>query len=523
MNKWLLIVFAGFAGGIAFRSFFNFGISFSVFILFLGLIVLSIYFISLIRSNSGIVANKRIDAEGQDRHKGKTFLIVAIFIIAFGLGVFRFDIGDSAPPLQEYVDDTIMLSGIIVDEPDVREAHTKYVFRAQNITGRTQNSAENFLRESAAPRVKVLLMAEHYPEFQYGDRVIVRGKLEQPKNFSGSDTERVFDYISYLKKDGIYYQMFYPTIEFVEHGQGNAVKAFLLKTKQLLTNSISRAIPEPHASLVGGIVFGAKHSLGKELLDAFRAVGIIHIVVLSGYNVTIVAEWIGRLVSFAPRMVALSLSALGIVGFTIMTGAGATVVRASMMALLVLLARATGRIYEITTALIIAAFIMLLHNPNILIFDASFQLSFLATVGLIYCAPRIEHLFSFVPKKFGLREFATATVATQIFVLPLLLYMTGQLSLVSLPVNMLVLVFIPLTMLFGFLTGVIGLFSFVLSLPAAFIAYLLLSYELFIVKAFNALPFASITISNFPFMLTIIMYFLYGIGIYLLNKKGNNL
>ncbi|MDP3726417.1 MAG: ComEC/Rec2 family competence protein [bacterium] len=483
MNRWLFIAFAGFAGGIAFRSFFDFGIYFSVFLIALGIVFF------LLR-HSHILQNVRM-----------SYAFVGLVLLSFGFGVLRYDMSDVVPPLQEYTDKNITLSGIIIDEPDVREEHTKLVLKSERVFPETEiNKA-----------VKILLIAEHYPEFAYGDKVEVRGKLEMPKNFSGSDTGRVFDYVSYLKKDGIYYQMFYPKIEFVEHGQGNTVKAFLLKTKQSLTDSISRAIPEPHASLVGGIVFGAKHSLGKELLDAFRAVGIIHIVVLSGYNVTIVAEWIGRLVSFAPRAVALSLSALGIVGFTIMTGAGATIVRASMMALLVLLARATGRIYEITIALIIAATLMLIHNPHILIFDASFQLSFLATVGLIYLAPRIEHLFSFVPKKFGLREFATATVATQIFVLPLLLYMTGQLSLVSLPVNMLILVFIPLTMLFGFLTGVIGIFSFFISLPFAFVTYLLLAYELSVVEIFNALPFASITIPNVPFILTMVLYSLYGL------------
>lgn len=431
------------------------------------------------------------------------FLFAGITLVSFGLGVLRYDISDIAPPLAEYAGRNIEIAGVIVDEPDVRETHTKLTLKIEKVN-------ETNISQS----VKALLVAEQYPQFKYGDKVGVRGELQIPKNFSGSDSGRVFDYVSWLKKDGIYYQMFYPKIELVGHGNGNKIKSALFSIKHALTDSISRAIPEPHASLVGGIVFGAKHSLGEELLDAFRATGIIHIVVLSGYNVTIVAEWIGKVASFAPRYFALSLSSLGIVGFALMTGAGATIVRASIMALLVLFARATGRVYEITIALMIAATAMLIHNPHILIFDASFQLSFMATVGLIYLAPHLQKYFSFITERLGLRDVLTATIATQLFVLPLLLYMTGQLSIVSVPVNMLILAFIPFTMLFGFLTGVLGVISFLLSLPFAWVTYALLSYELTVVDIFNSLPFASVTIKNFPFAAALFLYALYGVTLF---------
>ncbi|MEK7151852.1 MAG: ComEC/Rec2 family competence protein, partial [Patescibacteria group bacterium] len=171
-------------------------------------------------------------------------------------------------------------------------------------------------------------------------------------------------------------------------------------------------------------------------------------------------------------------------------------------------ARATGRTHDITIALFLAGFLMLLHNPKILMFDPSFQLSFLATLGLIYGAPLIEKYFHLVPTRFQLREFATATIATQIFVLPLLLYMTGEFSMVALPVNLLVLVFIPLTMLFGFLTGVVGFVSTTLSVPFAAVSYLFLAYELQVVEFFSSLPFASVSVRYFPLWLLIFLYIL---------------
>ena len=216
----------------------------------------------------------------------------------------------------------------------------------------------------------------------------------------------------------------------------------------------------------------------------------------------------------------LSLGGGSIILFSIMTGAGATVVRASLMALLALLARATGRIYEITLALLFAGFAMLLYNPKILIFDPSFQLSFLATLGLIHLSPLLEKHLKFLPKTFGLRDIVSATLATQILVLPLLLYMMGKFSIVSLPVNLLVLPFIPLTMLFGFLAGTTGFISTILSFPFAFIAHLFLWYELKVVKIASAIPFASIG----GFALSgAVMFFVYAavvVLIYFFNKRG---
>ncbi|MAG12765.1 hypothetical protein CL630_03065 [bacterium] len=490
INKWLLVAFVGFTGGIAFRSFFDFGDTFVYFLTFLAVTFFILTVLSI-----------------RNRHY---FVVAGIFIFALALGTIRFDIGDILPPLGEHIDTQIVLEGAVVREPDVREGHTKLTVRADAILPDRQ----------ILEKVNVLLVVDKYPEFQYGDVVRVSGILDEPENFAQDDSDRVFDYVGYLKKDNVFYQMFYPEVEKIGVGGGNifAQKLFLIKNK--LLKSVSLTLPEPHASLVGGVVFGAKQSLGEELLEAFRAVGIIHIVVLSGYNVTIVAEWIGRLASFAPRGIALGLSVFGIVGFALMTGAGATVVRASIMALLVLLARATGRLYAITTALLIAGIAMLVHNPKILIFDASFQLSFLATVGLIYLAPHMQGIFSFVPKKFGLREFATATIATQIFVLPLLLYMTGQFSIVAVVVNILILAFIPLTMLFGFLTGVFGIVHIILSLPFAYIAYALLSYELTIVDIFSRLPFASVSVPSFPVWVMVVVYALYGLALlYLVKKK----
>ena len=460
-DKFFYAGLAGFAIGIFFRSFYDFGAIFWQFLIFLAGAVLVAGFIS------------------RNRH----LVLPAVFIFAVGLGVGRFDLSANrgiAPALETKIGQTVLLEGIISAEPDERETTTKLTIDPASSTGR------------------VLVTVASYPEFSYGNKVKLRGKLEKPKNFSELNELRQFDYVSYLTKDGIGYVMFQPVITLVASGEGNFIKEKLFDFKNSFLENVGEMIPEPAASLLGGLVVGAKRSLGSDWLEKFRQVGIIHIVVLSGYNITIVAEFIMRLLAFLPRLARLSFGGLTIILFAIMTGGSATIVRASLMAILVIVARATGRMYEITRALLLAGFLMVLHNPKILVFDTSFQLSFLSTLGLIYLSPIIEKRLGFLTEKWQLRQIAGATIATQVFVLPLLLYQMGTLSLVALPANLLILPTIPWTMLFGFLAGAIGFVSQIIALPFAFIAYLLLAFQLKIVTLFAALPFASISIPYFP-------------------------
>jgi competence protein ComEC len=176
------------------------------------------------------------------------------------------------------------------------------------------------------------------------------------------------------------------------------------------------------------------------------------------------------------------------------------------MALLVLLAKSTGRKYDITRALLLAGFFMLIHNPKILVFDISFQLSFLATLALILVSPLVEKKMIFVTKKYHLRELIVATISTQIFVLPFLFYKMGLLSVFALFTNILILPVIPLIMFLGFLTGILGFISVFLSIPIGFICSLLLSYVLKIIYIFSHLPFSSIAIKSFPIILVVIIY-----------------
>lgn len=468
----------GFVAGIFLRSFVDFGAGFALFLVLIAAVLFS--------------ANR------------KTLPLLIIFLFAAGLGMLRYDFADRSGPqvaLDSYIGQSITLEGLVVDEPDERESVTRLVI--------------------AVEKTKILITTIREPKYSYGDRISISGKLEKPENFTDETTLREVDYVSHLAKDGIYYEMFKPRIEFLARGDGNWFIEKLFAFKHAFITNINRVIPEPHSALLGGLVVGAKQSLGKKLLDDFRTVGVIHIVVLSGYNITIIAYFIEWLFSGLRKNARLIIAATAMILFALMVGASATVVRATIMALLVILARSSGRVYIVTRALLIAGFFMLLHNPKILVFDTSFQLSFLATVGLIYLSPLVESRVQWVTERCGIRAIVVATVATQLFVLPFLLYKTGVFSIVSLPVNLLILSAIPITMLFGFLAGMTAFISTVLALPFAYGAYALLAYELAVVEWFARLPFAAVALASFPLWLVVLWYAGYGVIILRMRQKNS--
>ena len=435
-------------------------------------------------------------------------LFLGLFLIGGVLGVIRLDVAtlhDRDLLLEERIGKEVTVEGIIVQEVDERAQTSRITLRASTIDGHAIDT-------------RVLVTAERFPRFSYGDKVKVEGVVTLPQTFT-TEFDRTFNYPGYLGARDITYTIPFANVMLLGDGEGNIIIATLLKLKHSFMDTVETLIPEPQAGLAEGITLGVKRALGTDLENAFRTTGIIHIVVLSGYNVTIVAEAIMRLLSyfFLPRT--RMLFGIGaIASFAIIAGLSATVVRASIMASLILVARAHGHIYGVLRALIFAGVVMLFINPKLLIFDPGFQLSFLATLGLIFLAPSIEQYFKLVPTKFQIREFFTATIATQLFVLPLLLFLVGELSIVAVLVNVLVLPVVPLAMFTTFISGVLGSISYMLALPFAYLTHLLLSYIIFVVEYFASLSYAAVVLPPFSFWWVVIGYGVLGVLSYCLLK-----
>ena len=176
------------------------------------------------------------------------------------------------------------------------------------------------------------------------------------------------------------------------------------------------------------------------------------------------------------------------------------------MAVMVLLAQTLGRRYDVLRALLLAGMVMVVINPYLLLYDIGFQLSFMATLGLVLVVPHFEA--SLIENKgvLAVRGFFLATLSTQVAVLPLLLHHIGEVSLIAVVVNVLVLPVVPVAMLLTFLTGVLATFSMPIASLVGYAASFVLGYILVIAKWFAALPFAAVTVSTFPAFGVLVLY-----------------
>jgi competence protein ComEC len=403
---------------------------------------------------------------------------LSLACVCIGLGLLRTQYAQQQfnhSPLELSVQQSVSLTGVVKREPEIRETSTHlYVAIEDDV---------------------VLVTTDRHTSTQYGDEIYIEGVLERPESFT-TELGREFNYPGYLLARGVEYKISFAHVETLSSGNGHPIIALLLEQKHRLMNGIELVLEEPQAGLGEGLLLGVKQALGEDLEDAFRTTGIIHIVVLSGYNVMLVVAFITFIFSFfLPRRARLFAGISAIILFALIVGLSATVVRACVMASLLLIAQAYGRTYDITRSLLFAGATMIAINPFLLLYDIGFQFSFMATLGLVLIAPAFEGKLVAGLSKLGVKEFLVATVATQIAVLPLLLYYVGEVSVISVVVNVLVLPVVPAAMLATFLAGVVALISLPLATPIAFVAHSILLYITSVATFFATIPFATVGIS----------------------------
>ena len=276
---------------------------------------------------------------------------------------------------------------------------------------------------------------------------------------------------------------------------------------------IGQILPEPHAGLLSGILFGTKATIAPALKDALITTGTIHVTALSGANITILVSLVGTLLLLIfSRQITAVLTCGIIIGFVLFVGPSASVVRAAIMGVLTLSSTVFGRQYAALLSLCIAVVVMLVVNPSWLT-DLSFQLSVLSTLGVIlfFKKQRLSYaewkkqqvkaqaeMPSFV-KKIGtvfyglIEDDLRMTLSAQVFTIPIILFAFGRLSLVAPLANVLIGFLIPPLTALGLFAVAFGLVWFPLGQIAGWFLWVMLSYILFIVELCARLPFASIS------------------------------
>jgi competence protein ComEC len=429
----------------------------------------------------GILALLCVLLAALDKKTLRIACVAAAFLIALGAGCIRMQAASlsSDPALEPWLGEHLSLEGIVSDAPDVRATQVRVPIRIA--TGTTPT---------------ILAIFPAHTDIYYGERVKVTGILKRPESFD-SGTGREFDYPGYLESQGITYMLERASLEHGDGFEGYAAVALAYKLRSAFLSGLGRALPEPHAGLAGGITVGDKRAMGKDLTEEFQIVSLVHIVVLSGYNITIVISALFHMLENTPRFVRFGAGGLVALFFAVMTGFASASLRAALMALIAMSGNLSGRIYRADRALVLVGAAMLAWNPYLLVFDPGFQLSFLACMGLIVFSPLFAAWYVRVPEKAGLREILVSTSSAQIAVLPLILYQSGMLSLVSLPANLLALIAVPAAMLFSAVAAVGGLVAEPIAPVIGFPAYALLSYILSVAHTLASVPFAAVTIPAF--------------------------
>lgn len=471
-----LILVMSFLLGIAWKSFWNFPSSMQLILILFAICMLIIFY------------------------RNYKAALAAFILILFVLGIYRTGV------VLKKLDNLNMLGKNLETEVLVLKS-------SENVYG------QNVILKVSDMESLILIQAPKYPEYKYGDKLRINCQLSAVEN---KGTE--FDYKMFLAKDGVFYDCEKEKLELVSKGGGNFIYRNILKVRDFFQEKIQKLLPQPEASLASGLLFGGSEGLSQKVKDDFSKTGMTHIVAVSGYNVTIIAQY---LIMFAVaiglwRKQATLFAMVGIALFVLMVGLPASAVRAGVMGSVILWAMRNGRLSQSFNAIVFAAAIMLFLNPLLLRYDIGFQLSFLATIGIISFSPLWKNILK-DHDPLGLLEIILMSLSAQLFVLPIIAYNFKQISVVSLLANLLVLPVIPLSMLLVFIVCLV-IFLEPLAIFASWFAFLPLLYEIKIIEILASFRWASVEMQNVS-ILWIVAYYCMLIAsvMYLRHKKQKNI
>ena len=481
----------------------------------------------------------------------KKIVVIGFCLLFLAAGIWRHQQAELKIINNEFkkyndIEQEIILTGIVSEEPDIRSNNIKLTIELEQIKG------------------NVLVTVNRYPEYNYGDRLEITGKLKTPHVFDPKSLRATgspateggvgedFNYKDYLAKDGIYSVMYFPEITrpgLIDEtgsrknyaGLTSGVYTKILGFKNKLRESIYKNLPPPQSSILGAIILGDKRKMSEDLKEKLNVTGVRHITAISGMHVGILTIALMSLLIGLGfwRKHAFYLTIILIALFVVMTGLQSSAIRAGIMGGLFLLAQYLGRQKSALNAIVLAAAVMLMINPLLLKLDVGFQLSFLAILGIIYLSPIFRdwiHKWFILPNPaskfraglgkqeeipniFNFKDVLAMTLAAQVFTLPILVYNFGYISLVSPITNLLIVPILPYIMGLGFVFGILGVIfqpmGWILSWPS----WLLLTYLTKIVDFFSWIPLAHLSIGNLHWAWLIISYLILGYVAWKLNKK----
>jgi competence protein ComEC len=442
-------------------------------------------------------------------HKKQYGLFVFLCLVFF-MGFTRAQWTNHAPKPTDidhynFLEKEVTLQGKVCAEPDRRSVMQKITVCVNKLIKPSEKNLEG----------KILINAPKYPLLEYDDKLEIIGLIEEPGQIDS------FSYKDYLALSGIHSVMYRPKKINILQSSKAGVGKNLFAGKSAFEETVNKVFPEPFGAFLAGLLLGSRKGLPEKITEELNTTGLTHIIAISGYNITILITIIMALLRPYGKKLAIISSGMVIILFTVIVGMSAAVVRACIMGIISLIALQVGRSTYIHITLLLTLCTMVMVNPLILFHDIGFQLSFLATGGLVYVSPLFHTISKRIPSYLGLRESFILSISAQIATAPIIMMNFERISLVAPLSNILIAgPIIPFAMLFGFAGSCMGFISVLLGKIVGFIAYILMSYILLVVEITAKIPHSSMDVNWFNNILVLSYYVALIWLIYKLHRKS---
>lgn len=441
------------------------------------------------------------------KNRKNIFLFSCFLGLVLGIWITDKEISKTQHRLEEKFSGQV----IVVREPRMKSDY-------QQIVVKRVDGLEN--------KEMVLINTGLYPKYQYGEFLEVECLLVNPENKYPK-----FNYVRYLAKDNIYQICKRAEIKKIS-GEGITLRKFISSNlfvyekmfgvKEVLEEKINLIFKQPEAGYLAGLLLGGEERLPQEVAENFRRTGTTHTVAVSGYNITILASFLVLFGIFVGlwRKKAFWLAMVGIVFFVLMIGSPASAVRAAIMGVLLLWATKSGRLSDSFRAIVLAAAVMLFFSPFILLYDAGFQLSFLAALSIVLVYGPLSEKMEIKNDFLELKSIFWITISVQLGVLGILIYSFESFSVISLLANLIILPLIPFIMLGGFSVILISFVSMFLAKLISIPFALALFFEIKVIEYLAKIPWSIIEIENIGIIWLVAFYlFFVGLVVSLKRKK----
>lgn len=397
--------------------------------------------------------------------------------------------------LKIYKDDKSIISAmaVVVKGPSEGEYNYKYTVKAR--TGKYKN--KKFI---------VYINKKNKKLLEYGDLVEIKGEYSAPevaRNYKG------FDYSQYLKTLNIYGTIKVEEAKIINKNQLSPILISINNIKEKMIDNANRNMPKRTANLLLGILIGERDNIQEDIIESFRTANLSHILAVSGAHTSYIILGITYLISKSktPKRIGYIITIIILLIFIMITGASYSVVRACIMAIVVIGAKICYRKENFFTSICISLIIILIQNP-FAINDIGLKLSFMGTAGIVIFNKSITNFFIKLKIKQKIAEALSVTFSAQLMIMPITILNFNTISLTFFISNILASPLLGIIIIFGFISIFISSILNPISKILFLILHIFLELLILVSKVTEKIPGSSILVKTPNILFAIVYYIL---------------